>query len=183
MSTLTYGPRPPLPAWSLLAVGVLVSGGLGGALWVAEHLHPDETLCEIALFGHLASLVVGFGAVLSIDWVGLQWVVGRRTIVDVVATAGHVQTPIWVGLAGLTVSGMLVEPDVTRQLTQIKLGLVLLVTWNGLVATLLHRRLSAGALHAGGRSPGRLLLTAALLSAGVSQAGWWGAMVIGFVNH
>ena len=99
-------------------------------------MNPDETLCEIALFGHLASL---------------------------------------------TASGMLLEPDVTRQLTQVKLGLVLLVTWNGLVATLLHRRLAETGTRSSG--PGHLLLAGAFLSAGVSHAGWWGAMVIGLVNH
>ena len=31
--------------------------------------------------------------------------------------------------------------------------------------------------------PSRFLLLLAAVSAAVSQAGWWGAMVIGFINH
>jgi hypothetical protein len=169
---------PQLPGWSFLGVAVLLSGGLAAAIWVADHLHPDEVLCEAALFAHLASMVLGFGAVLAIDWVGLQWVLGLRPITDVVSTAGQVQAPIWIGLVGLVLSGILLEPDASNKLTQVKLGLVLLVTWNGLVATLLHRRFSRA-----GERPPRLLLLLAALSAAISQAGWWGAMAIGFVNH
>jgi hypothetical protein len=169
---------PQLPGWSFLGVAVLMSGGLAAAIWVADHLHPDEVLCEAALFAHLASMVLGFGAVLAIDWVGLQWVLGLRPITDVVSTAGQVHAPIWIGLVGLVLSGILLGPDASNKLTQVKLGLVLLVTWNGLVATLLHRRFSRA-----GEPPPRLLLLLAALSAAISQAGWWGAMVIGFVNH
>jgi len=165
-----------LPDWTLLAVGVPISAALAGAMWVAEHLQSDETLHEVALFAHLASLVVGFGAVLTIDWVGLLWILQLRSLSDVLDTAGNAQAPIWIGLTGLIVSGVLLDPDLGRELTQVKLGLVLLVTWNGLLAGFLHRKLTA-------REPGRLLLAISGLSAIVSQGGWWGAMLIGFLNH
>jgi hypothetical protein len=165
-----------LPAWSPLVFGVPLSLALAGTVWVAHHLESDPTLREVALFAHLASLVVGFGAVLTIDWVGLLWALRLRTLNEVLDTARNVQVPIWVGLMGLVLSGTLLEPDITRQLTQIKLGLVLIVTWNGLVASTLHRRLLSG-------SPTRLTLGIAGASALISQSGWWGAMAIGFVNH
>lgn len=155
-----------------------MSGALGAAIWIADHLHPDEILCEAALFMHLASMVLGFGAVLAVDWVGLQWVLGRRSMSEVVCTADHVQAPIWTGLVGLVLSGILLEPDATNRLTQVKLGLVLMVTWNGLLASRLHRRF----VRAIDRPP-RLLVAVAAVSAAVSQAGWWGAMLIGFLNH
>ena len=52
------------------------------------------------------------------------------------------------------------------------------VALNGVHAGAIHRQLSA---HAGHRPPRRLLVrsTAAAL---VSQAGWWGATVIGFLS-
>jgi hypothetical protein len=178
--TLSAQPRPhPLGDWVYVVLaGVLLSAGLAAAVWVADHLHADETLHEVALFAHLASLVLGFGSVLAIDSVALQWALRRRQLTDVLDVAGHVQVPIWVGLAGLVVSGMVLEPDIDATLTQTKLALVLTVTWNGLIAAVLHRRLKSRE-----GQPGRLLLLVSAMSAGVSQAGWWGAMVIGFVNH
>lgn len=178
MSTSPHPASPPLPGWSLFGVALLMSGGLGAAVWIADHLHPDEMLCEAALFAHLASMVVGFGAVLAIDWVGLQWLLGRGSISDVVSTAGHVQAPIWIGLVGLVLSGILLEPDAGDRLTQVKLGLVLMVTWNGLLACLLHRRFARTV-----DRPPSLLLAMSAVSATISQAGWWGAMLIGFLNH
>lgn len=70
---------------------------------------------------------------------------------------------------------MLLEPDTSRQLTQVKLALVLVVTRNGLLAGLLNRRR--------GRSQhSRALLVVAALCATGSQGGW-GAMAIGFLNR
>jgi hypothetical protein len=78
-------------------------------------------------------------------------------------------TPVAAALAPL------LEPDITSPLTQAKLGLVLLIGWNGLLATWLHARLS--------RDPGRLRLRCiCAATASVSQLGWWGAMVIGFLH-
>lgn len=167
------------PTWSLLGVGIVLSAGLAGAVFVADHVNPDDTLHEVALFGHLACLVLGFGAVLAVDWVGLLWLLGHRTLPEVLETAGNVQVPIWIGLAGLLVSGVLLEPDLTGPWTRLKLVLVLVVIWNGLLAGALHRALSA---RAGNGTP-RLLIGMAALSTLVSQAGWWGSMTIGFLNH
>jgi hypothetical protein len=87
-------------------------------------------------------------------------------------------TPIWIGLAGLSVSGMLLAPDTSAPLTLVKLVAVLVVALNGLAAATVQRRLLA--LH-GSTPPRRLLLTAALVAT-VSQAGWWTATVVGFLN-
>jgi hypothetical protein len=162
-----------------VAAALASSGALGAAVWTAGHLNPDPSLREAALFVHLVGLVVGFGAVLAVDWVGLLWMLRRRRLADVVDTAGHVNAAIWLGLVALVLSGVVLGPDHTARLTQVKLGLVLAITWNGLFAHVLHRRLAAPA---SGR-PSRLLLAGAGLSTTVSQTGWWGAMAIGFLNH
>jgi hypothetical protein len=167
--------QPWLPGWAPLAVtgaGIAVAGG--ACLWAAGHVHPDRVLHDAALFVHLASLVVGFGAVLTVDWVALLWLLRRRRLTDVLTTASNVHVPIWAGYAGLVLSGVLLEPAVDSAVTQVKLALVLLIGWNGLVAMWLHHLLQGEVR--------RVVIAVSAVSAGVSQAGWWGAMVIGFAN-
>jgi hypothetical protein len=163
------------PGWAPLAAtgaGIAVAGAV--CLWTATTVHPGRAVHDCALFVHLASLVVGFGAVLSVDWVALLWVLRRRRLSDVLVTAGNVHVPIWAGYSGLVLSGVLLEPSLGSPITQVKLALVLLIGWNGLVATWLHH-----VLHGDVR---RRLIVVSALSATVSQLGWWGAMAIGFVN-
>lgn len=138
------------------------------------HVDPTERVHDAALLVHLAALVIGFGAVLTVDWVGLLWALGKRTFGDVLRTAGDVTVPIWTGYAGLVASGLCLEPDLAGVLTRVKLGLVVLIGVNGLFATALHGRL----VHA----PNRVLVAVAGISAGISQLGWWGALVIGHLN-
>ncbi|MCG6496783.1 hypothetical protein [Kitasatospora sp. A2-31] len=146
--------------------------------WTAAHLHADPALHTVALFLHLAALVVGFGAVLAIDYYGLLWMLGRRTLRQVVGFTAPLHVPVWGGLTGLVLSGVLLEPQLSSGLTRVKLGLVLLIALNGVYASTLHRRLEG---YEGIRPPARLLARGAV-SATVSQAGWWGAVLIGFYN-
>ncbi|PBC77184.1 hypothetical protein BX265_1926 [Streptomyces sp. TLI_235] len=149
-----------------------------GSAWTEGHVQADASLHTAALFGHLVSLVVGFGAVLAVDYLGVLWLLGRRTLAQVVESTAPLHVPVWAGLAGLTLSGILLEPHLDSRLTQVKLLLVLMIALNGVHATALARRLEAGGA---GRAKRRLLLRGAL-SALVSQLGWWGALAIGFWN-
>lgn len=161
---------------ALTAAGLLAAWG---ALLVAVPYVPTSTdLRPVALFVHLAAVVLGFGAVLTLDWFGLRWMFGREELVTVVSVARVVQTPIWVGLGVLAVSGALLSPDTSSPLTVTKLVAVLAVALNGRWATRVHQRLVA----LGGARPPRRLLAAAVLVATVSQAGWWTATVVGFVS-
>ena len=167
--------RPQLPSWlPYVAAGVALTGLGAASVWAACHLASDRTLHDVALFAHLASLVVGFGAVITVDWAALLWLAGRCDLGQVLRQAGLVHVPIWGGFAGLVLSGALLEPDVTSPVTQAKLALVLLIGWNGLFAMWLHARLS--------EDPGRFRLGASAVTTSVSQVGWWGAMTIGFLN-
>ncbi|WP_228473285.1 hypothetical protein [Streptomyces cyaneochromogenes] len=56
--------------------------------------------------------------------------------------------------------------------------LVLLIALNGVHAQALHRTLVD---RAGSRPPRRLLVRG-VISAVLSQLGWWGALTIGFLN-
>ncbi|GGP61871.1 hypothetical protein [Streptomyces abikoensis] len=183
----------PVPT-PLVARSVLISAAAAGVcavwaatVWAAVHLRADPLLHDVALFVHLACLIVGFGAVLTVDWLGLLWLLGKRPLTEVLRAADAVHPPIWLGLAGLVGSGMLLHPDPGALLTRVKLGLVLVVALNGLHAWTLQPRLAA--LPAGGPEPAtvsrrarRALVARCASTVLVSQLGWWGATVIGFLN-
>ncbi|MGW2400075.1 hypothetical protein ACWCYY_26275 [Kitasatospora sp. NPDC001664] len=146
--------------------------------WTAGHVRAAPALHTAALLVHLVSLVAGFGAVLAVDYVGALWLLGRRTLCQVLELAAPLHTPIWAGLAGLTLSGVLLEPHLDSGLTQLKLVLVLMIALNGVQAGALQRRLAV----CGDERPPRPLLVRGAVSALVSQLGWWGALLIGFYN-
>lgn len=159
-----------------VAAASAVVGGWAAAIWLSQHIEPDPLLHEIALFVHLAALVAGMGAVLSLDWFGARWLLGHHEREDVMRLAGGSHALIWGGLVGLTVSGVFLTPNLSAPMTLYKLGAVLIVALNGVHAHLLQRQLEA----ATAMTP-RLLLRAGMV-ASVSQLGWWSAFVIGFIN-
>ncbi|MEV4435488.1 hypothetical protein [Streptomyces sp. NPDC049585] len=170
-------PAPPVaPALRTLAASLGVCALWAAAVWTAVHLRADPLLHDVALFVHLASLVVGFGAVLTVDWLGLLWLAGKRPLAEVLRTSAAVHPPIWLGLAGLVGSGVLLQPSLSAPLTQVKLALVLLVALNGIHAHVLQERLTTTA------RVGRALLVRCGATVLVSQLGWWGATLIGFLN-
>lgn len=168
----------PLPWWVMVLLGLGATAVLGVAVWSSAHLRVDPELRTAALFVHLAALVVGFGAVIAVDWFALLWLLGRRSLNDLMSVASAAHLPIWLGLAGLVLTGALCRPDLALPLTWIKLGLVLLVMLNGLYAYAVGERLVRVVP---GTVPPGLLRNAAMIAA-VSQFGWWGAVLIGFVN-
>jgi hypothetical protein len=142
------------------------------------HVHIGADLRQVALFAHLAALVLGFGAVLTLDRVGLMWMLRRQTLTTLARVAQVVHTPIWLGLAGLTLSGVLLAPNTGAPLTVVKLLAVLVVALNGLAAAKVQERLLAR----DGATPSRRLLATSVLIASISQAGWWTATIVGFLN-
>ncbi len=161
---------------SLLAIALVI--GWAAMFITVPYLPTGTGIRPVALFLHLAALVFGFGAVLSLDWFGLMWMLGRQDLMALVRAAQVAHTPIWLGLAGLTLSGVLLAPDVSAPLTEVKLLAVLIVALNGLCATKVQDRLLA----LDGQAPPRRLLLAAAGVATVSQAGWWVATAVGFLN-
>ena len=127
---------------------------------------PAPGLQRGALFVHLASLVFGFGAVLAVDWVALLWVLRRRPLGDVLRTSRNTHLPAWLGYAGLLASGALLEPDLSSWATRVKLALVVLIGWNGLVATVMPEPLDrvAGTSAASGPTPPARVRSLTLLS-------------------
>lgn len=164
-----------------VAVAAMVLGW-AGMVFLAGVLHVPVAERHIALFVHVVSVVVGFGAVLSVDLYGLQWSLKRRQLGEVLNHAASLEPLIWVGLAGLTLSGLFLEPELSKPRTWVKMVLVLAVTLNGLNARqLTHQAKKFGSALHPGAVPASLLRRVAAASA-VSQTGWWGAVVIGFLT-
>lgn len=162
---------------STLRQAALVVAAWAAVVVVAPQVRLAEPVPSLALFAHLSSLLLGFGAVLLVDWFGLLWLARRRTLADVLRTAKGAHVPTWLGFTGLLVSGALLAPAASP-LTSVKLAAVLTVGLNGVLAGALLTRLS--------RYEDRPLPTGLLVRAGLattlSQAAWWTAVVIGYLN-
>ena len=135
-----------------------------------------------ALFFHIVSLVVGFGAVIVIDAVGLLWVRGRVPARRLLNVAEITQKIIWIGWSGLIISGfvMLYLKGFVDALTTIKIFLVAMIGINGLALHFIKKALHGIARYES--VPPALKYHVVLFSI-VSQLGWWGAIVIGFMHR
>ncbi|MFI7413054.1 hypothetical protein ACIBU0_30720 [Streptomyces sp. NPDC049627] len=164
--------------WTLIVADALICLAWAGSVWAALHVQVGPAVRTAALFVHLGALVIGLGSVLAIDYYGTLWLLGRRTLHQALEFADPLHVPVWAGLAGLVLSGTALDPDPRALLTRVKLVLVLLTALNGVHAQALHRTLVA---QAGSRPPRRLIVRG-VISAVLSQLGWWGALTIGFLN-
>jgi hypothetical protein len=164
------------PSEARLLGGVVVA--IAGLIFVSTVVNPPHWVQVAALFAHLISLVVGFGSVLAVDWYGLLSLTRRVTIGDVLLTAERMTPLIWIGLTGLTISGVLLKPDLNSWLFVVKLGCVLGVGIVGVLALstsrLMERQMPA---------PSRSLIRRGMVLAGASQTFWWTAVVIGFITN
>ena len=155
----------------------VVSLAIAGMVFVSTLLNAPPWLRIVALFVHLISLVVGFGSVLAVDWYGLLSLSGRVTIGDVLLTAERMTPLIWIGLAGLTASGVVLKPDLGSWLVVVKLCCVLGVGIVGVLALstsrLMERQMP---------TPARLVVRRGMVLAGASQMFWWTAVIIGFIT-
>ena len=167
-----------LPAYRFPIVLV----GLVAAVLLSQLVPEDYPLRPVAVALHVLSLVVSFGAVLVVDWHGALWLAGRRGLTESARLAAAAGPLIWGGLAGLIVSGALLHPNLSSPLTVTKLVLVLLVAWNGAAMSALRRRLAQLPSYVTPRDLPRRDWRLMMTATAISQAGWWGAILIGFVN-
>ncbi|MEO7448490.1 MAG: transposase [Humibacillus sp.] len=160
----------------------IILAGLVAAVLVSTVVPSTYAMRPAVVALHVLSLVLSLGAVLVIDWHGLLWLAGRRGLTESTRLAAAAGPLIWGGLAGLLASGALLHPDLSSPLTDIKLVLVLTVAWNGAAMSALRRRLARLPPHVMpadlARRDWQLMMTATV----VSQIGWWGAVLIGFVK-
>ncbi|WP_051723559.1 hypothetical protein [Micromonospora chokoriensis] len=171
------GHRRPAGRPAVVASILLVSVGWLLAILVAPHVTLSPAGRMVALFCHLTCLVVGFGAVLTVDWFSLRWLLRREPLGTVLTAARGAHLLIWLGLVGLFASGAALGPDTSSGLVWVKLLAVLVVGVNGLFLGRVRDRLVA----VQGRPPWSALLPG-VAAATISQIGWWTATLIGFWN-
>ena len=143
----------------------------------------DPQVARAAQFIHLVGMAVGFGTVVMIDVYGLMWLVGFKTLrelVDLVAIAHGV---IAVAVGALLASGIALRPDLSSPLALFKMLLVLVLMLNGVWAQRflsgMRRTLPA---EVRGASIPWAGFQRALAAALISQSTWWGSIVIGFLT-
>ncbi|MEU8918440.1 hypothetical protein [Streptomyces nigrescens] len=124
------------------------------------------------------ALIVGLGAVLTVDWFGVP-VDARTAPTERRATdSPHAPGPHLARAGRAGHHRPVPPPNVAAPLTLFKLGPVLVITLNGLYAHWIGQRLGR---HKAIQAPRRLRVQAGAATA-VSQIGWWGASVIGNLN-
>jgi hypothetical protein len=160
--------------------GVMLSLFL--SLWIGGMLVPPPWIHISMLFAHLASIIIGLGAAVLLEYSGFLWTIGRRTLGDLRHTEHSVSTLAWIGILGLFASGAFLQPNLNNPLTVVKMTAVLVVAMNGVAMTRLTADL--GRLPAGirFRSVPRRVRLWCIWSALVSQVGWWTAVIIGMLN-
>jgi len=162
--------------------------GLVVAVWasaiaLASIVHPIGWVHDGALFGHLMALAVGFGAVVVLDFYGTACLTGKRSPVTVARLAVAVDPLIWGGFFVLVISGSLLAPHLSDPFTRIKLAAVLIAGLNGVNADGLRDAIRALPSDASLRQLPRRLLVRLAVTAMVSQAAWWSAILVGFWNN
>ncbi len=142
----------------------------------------DTPLFFILLFIHVTSFIVGFGAVIVIDMFGSLWILKKVKLSQVNFVAGITQRLIWVGWTGLVLSGigLILHKGYVDNLTMIKLFFVALLGLNGLFLHFIKK--STEHIGDNDEMPALARFRITLASA-ISQMGWWGAIIIGFVHR
>ncbi|PIR96568.1 MAG: hypothetical protein COT92_00280 [Candidatus Doudnabacteria bacterium CG10_big_fil_rev_8_21_14_0_10_42_18] len=137
---------------------------------------------NIALFVHIVSFIIGFGAVIVIDSFGLLWLLKKTKFAFVMDVANVTQKLIWLGWVGLVASGsiMLFWKGHIDNLMWIKLFLVLMVGINGVF---LHRIKKSFESLSGDEQITNQHKFRIGLASSISQLGWWGALTIGYFHH
>ena len=161
---------------------VAIAAGWAASIWVSTLLEPPPWLHSVALFVHLASLIVGFGAVLMVEWYAFLWATEWRSARDLRQVDVTLKLPIWVGLVSLLASGALLQPDLSSPLTMIKLGAVLVVSLNGVALTRWTAYVARFPRKMRFQALPRKARIRFISSAVVSQIAWWTAVIIGMLN-
>ena len=181
VGTTSTRPRFSRPATDYAAVaGAWAVSVTAAAVFPLDH----PQVARVALFIHLATMLIGFGAVFVIDVYGLLWMAGKRTLTELVGLDKAAHTVIAIGVGGLLASGIALQPDLGTPLARFKMLLVLVLMLNGLAAQRflvgMQKTLSPDTR---GASIPWASFQRGLAAAMVSQASWWGAIAIGFITN
>lgn len=166
----------------LAARAALGASAWAGSVAAAAVVEASPEVHGAALAAHILALVVAFGTILVVDWLGLLWLLGRATVHEPGRVGAVARPLIWGGLGLLLASGVFLRPDLSSPVTAVKLVCVLALILNGLLIETTMEEFTAlpGSTRfsgLAGRLRARLLV---LLS--VSQASWWTCVLIGLAN-
>ena len=133
------------------------------AIVVSSAVLPVEDLGvrSAALYLHLIFVPVSFGAVVMMNVYAVLLRMGRQTARDVVALTSVAHRLMAVGLAGLTATGIALDPDLDSPLMRAKLVLLLVLMLNAVRVQESTRRIVGPVV--------------------VSQLAWWGTIGIGYI--
>lgn len=136
----------------------------------------------IALFFHLIFLILAFGSVMIIDIFGLLMLLKKQTLEQVKKVAKITQVLIWTGWLGMVVSGvnLIYLKGYVDNLTKIKIFFVLMVGANGIFLHYIKKALDKYKTE---HDIPKLWMFRMFLATAISQTGWWGAFLIGFVHR
>ena len=139
----------------------MVLGWAGIVVSTAVLPVEDLGLRSAALYLHLIFVPVGFGPVVMTHVYLVLWRMGRQRRRDVVALTSVAHKIMAAGLAGLTATGIALDPDLDSSLMRTKLVLLLVLMLNAVRVQQSTRRVVGPVV--------------------VSQIAWWGTIGIGYV--
>ena len=163
-----------------LAVAAVVAWSL--AVMLAPSLSTGGPTHALAVSAHIIAMVMAFGAILLVDWHGFLWLINKRQLAETVRLDGAAGPLIWSGTALLLLSGAFLSPDLSSPLTVVKLGAVLALMLNGIMLIPLMRRLVVKPPTTTFRDLPIGQRAHMLICLGISQACWWTAIIVGFIN-
>ncbi|MGM9472437.1 hypothetical protein ACS5PJ_10570 [Pseudarthrobacter sp. YS3] len=166
----------------LFLLGVLCTAGWLASVLIGHNVDCGPELHRVGLAVHILALVLSFGTILAVDWLGLLWLLGKVHMHESGKLEAAAKPLIWGGLVLLLASGALIDPDLANPVTAIKLGCVLVLMLNGLsIAPAMHQLMALPAeTRFGGL--GRRLRARLMIALTISQACWWTAVLIGLIN-
>jgi hypothetical protein len=170
------------PSLNTVLLALLCSAAWLGSVVLGGFLDCGAEIHRIALAAHILALVLSFGAILVLDWVGLLWLLGRRDVHDTRRLESAAQPLIWGGLALLLVSGAMMRPDLSSTLTQVKLLCVLALMLNGLALAHTMKQLHALPPETRFTKLATGLRVRLLVALCISQACWWTTVLVGLLN-
>lgn len=175
-------PSPHPGRRKAIVLGSVCTAGWAASVFAGAFVDCGPDLHRVGLACHVIALVLSFGAILVVDWVGFLWLVGKRDIHDTRRLEAAAQPLIWGGLAVLLVSGALIKPDIANPITQVKLLCVLVLMLNGIALAPAMRRIHALPAGTHFTSIAVRLRTRLLVALCISQGCWWTAVLVGLLN-
>jgi hypothetical protein len=173
---------PPGQRVRLVVLGVVCVAGWLASVLIGAGVDCGPELHRVGLAVHIIALVLSFGTILVVDWLGLLWLLGKVQMHESGRLEAAAKPLIWGGLALLLASGALIDPDLANPVTVVKLCCVLILMLNGLsIAPAMHRLLAMPP-HTRFGELARGLRLRLVVALSISQACWWTGVLIGLVN-